>query len=311
MAEKELKEFQADGENSSIADPIAKDAGSRKADVFKSANPKADSVEDLEGQNKGEKLIGSQKSVSQAPARKADKRTVKESVDEIFEGEEFSEEFKAKIGAIFEAALIERVAEEAAEIEEAFNEKLDEEIAALNEGIEEYLDYVVEQWLEENEVGIESATKVAMAESFMDDLKGLFEAHNVILPEGGLDIVEGLEARIAELETDLNESEAKSIELTKQLSEATEAEIVAEISEGLTETQKDRLTSLAENIEYANVDEFRTKITTIKESFVAKKTVGAEETLNEEFEGDVTEAAAKVDPTMASYLSAVSRTLKK
>jgi hypothetical protein len=306
-----LNEFQADGEASSIADPIETGANDRKADLKKKADPVADKVADLLGINKGEKLLDSGKTQKQAPARLADNRSVKEHTDELFDGEDFSEEFKAKVAAVFEAALIERVNELKEAIEAESAEKLKEEITAVVEQVDAYLDYAVEEWLNENEVAIETNTKVAVAESFMEGLKGLFEEHNVVLPEGGIDVLEGLEARIAELEQSLNESEAKNIELADAINEAKATDVVAEVSEGLTVTQKDRLATLAESIEYSSDEEYRTKLVAIKEGLVAKKKVDGEQALNEEFTGEAVKEEPKLDPNMASYLAAVTRSLKK
>lgn len=310
MAKEELKEFKADGEDSSIADPIATGSNDRKADLKKKANPNADSVVDLLGINKGESLLDSGKKMSQTPARLADKRTVKEHVDELFGDLDLSEEFKTKAATIFEAIVIERVEEFHEAIEAEYSEKLDEEIKKITEQVDLYLDDIVESWLEENEVAIETNTNVAMAESFMDGLKSLFEAHNVVLPENGVDVIEELENEIAALEDRLNESEKSNLSLKSALAENTKSAIVSEIAEGLTSTQKDRLQNLAENIDYSSSDEFRSKIATLKESFVSKKTVKGELALNEEFDGVVTDTKI-VDPEMSAYLSAVSRTLKK
>jgi hypothetical protein len=311
MANKELKEFKADGEDSSIADPIATGANDRKADLKKKANPTADSVVDLIGINKGESLLDSGKTMSQAPARLADKRTVKEHTDELFNEEDLTEEFKTKVAAVFEAALIERVEELREGLEAEYATKLEEEVASISEQVDKYLDYVVEEWLNENEVAIETNTKVAVAESFMEGLKELFSTHNVVLPEEGLDVVEGLESKIAELEAALNESEAAKIELAKQIDESKASDVVAEVSEGLTETQKDRLANLAESLEYSNDDEFRTKLVAIKEGLISKKKVEGEQALNEEFVAETVETSSKIDPMMAKYVDALSRTLKK
>lgn len=308
---KDLLEFKADGENSEIADPVNVSAKTRKADVFKSENPTADSVKDLLGINKGEKLIGGQKAMSQAAARRADNRSIKESVDELFEGTDFTEEFRTKAAAIFEAAVIERVTEVEEIMNEEFEAKLDEVTEALADKMDSYLNYIAETWLEENEVALVAESKVAQAEEFMDALKSLFVEHNVTISEEEVDVVAELENEIEALRDALNVVEAEKLELTAVLEQAALEDIVDEISEGLTESQKDKLLTLSESIEFETADEFRSKMEIIKESFKGTKTANAEEVLNEEYNGDDSVKPVAVDPAMASYLAAVSKTNRK
>lgn len=326
MAKEELKEFKADHENSAVADPI--DTGdthaNRKADKKNNGQAKADSVVDLIGINKGGKLIpdGGKVDVSQTPPRKADNRSekegmksVKENIDELFDGSELSEEFKEKASVIFEAIVGERIAKEKEALEEEYKSAFELVKEELDKKIDAYLDYVVEEFLSENEVAIETNVKVAVAENFMEGFKNLFLESNVVIPSEGLDIVENLEAKIAELEKNLNESEAKNVELNKVISEAetskSVAEIVSEASEGLTESQKDRLSTLVEGIQYENTDELKNKINVLKETLVAKKVVKGEELLNEEFEAPGKPKNANIDDRMQSYMAATSRIVKK
>lgn len=320
----ELKEFKADHENSAVAEPVATGDThkNRKADKAKNGQLTADSVVDLIGINKGGKLIPDDGKVAngEAPARLADNRSqkepmkgVKESIDELFDGSELSEEFKEKAAVIFEAVVVEKLAEAKEALEEDYKAQFEIVKEALAEKIGSYLDYMAEEFLSENEVAIETNAKVAVAESFMEGFKNLFIESNVAIPES-IDVVEGLEAKIAELTKSLNESEAKNIELSKVISEAetskSVAEIVNEASEGLTESQKDRLSTLVEGIQYTSADELKSKIDIIKESIVAKKEVKGEELLNEEFNAPKDETPV-VDARMQSYLAATSRILKK
>lgn len=309
-----ILEFKADGEDSETADPVVGKGGTakkRKADMFKSANnDSAETVPDLAG-IKGGNLLDTG-SIKKAAPRLADNKSVKEHTDELFAGDEsISEEFKVKAAAIFEAAVAERVEAETAIIAEEFEKLLAEEIKSLEEKMDEYLDYVVESFLEENQIAIETSTKVAVAESFMKSLKDLFEEHNIHVDDTEIDVVESMEKQITELETALNEAVAKNIEFENLVEEATLDEVVNEISEGLTETQKERLVNLSEKISYSDVDEFKVKVQTIKESMIVKKKDKSEEFLNEEFDGDVNnEDAVKLDDVMAGYVAAASKLSK-
>jgi hypothetical protein len=311
LENKELVEFKADGEDSSVMDPTNVSAKKRKADVFQSENPTADSVKDLLGINRGEKLIGSQKAMAQAAARKADNRSMKESVDALFEGSELSEEFKTKATTMFEAAVIERVSEIEDLMNEEFEAKLEEVAEALANKMDSYLNYVAEQWLEENQVALVSEQKVARADAFMEALSDLFAEHSIKISDEEIDVVETLENEIVELKNKLNVIESEKIELANKIQESKIENVIDEISEGLTETQKDKLLTLAENIEFDSVDEFKSKIEIIKESFIGTKTSDAEEVLNEEYTGEDSVITPVLDPAMQSYLAAVSRTFRK
>lgn len=309
-------EFKADVEDSETADPVAAAGGSakkRKADMFKSANNgSAETVPDL-ANIKGGKLLDV--STKKAPARLADKSTgtgMKEHTEELFSGDEsITEEFKVKAAAIFEAAVIERVAEETTRLEEEYEQRLSEEIASLEEKMDEYLDYVVENFLEENKIALESAAKVAVAESFMGSLKSLFEEHNITISDEEIDVVEELEARIAELEKDLNESVEMNIEFENLVEEASREEYMEELSEGLTDTQKERLSLLSEKISYSDMNEYKTKVKTIKENMIVKKVSKTEDDLNEEFKGDDDDQnVQQIDGVMASYVNATSKIFK-
>lgn len=307
-----IVEFKADGEDSETVEPTGTSAKKRKADVFKSNNQdSADKVADLEGQISSTKLLDSGKAGKQASPRLADKRTgtVKE---ELFAGDEtISEEFKTKATAIFEATLAEREEEIRASFEEEFEARLAEEVEILENKMDEYLDYVVENWLSENEVAIESSAKVAVAESFMTGLKSLFEEHNIDVEDAELSVMEEMQSKIEELEDDLNEAVAQIIEFESLISEATKEEVIDELSEGLTDTQKERLSLLSEKISFNDMEEFKSKISTIKESMIVKKKTGkAEDFLNEEFDGNTEVITEKLDDAMAGYVSAASKIFK-
>ncbi len=310
-----MLEFKADVEDSSTADPVVGAGGAakkRKADMFKSNNQStADTVPDLAGIKDGNLLDVSTK---QTAPRLADKRTgtgVKEHTDNLFGSDEsLSEEFKVKAAAVFEAAVIEKVEEETSRLQEEFDARLQEEISILEEKMDEYLDYVVENFLEENKIAIESSAKVAVAESFMESLKGLFEEHNINIDDTEIDVVEELEKRIAELESDLNESVEKNIEFENMVEEVSREDYLETISEGLSDTQKERLTNLSEKISYSDITEFQTKVQSIKENMIVKKKSNLEDQLNEEFNSENANVEPQIDDVMASYVNATSKIFK-
>ena len=330
----ELDEFKASGENSEIADPVTKGSNKRPADKtvgFKAPNPGGADVKSG-SESKGEDLITS-KGGSQAPARKADKRVaasgkeapkvatpgqgagVKEDIDAIF-GEDLSEDLREKAETVFEAAVNARVAEINDQYSEAFNVQIDEAKEQLKEDmtgkLDEYINYLSEQWLEENQVAIESSLKVEVAESFMSGLKGLIEAHNVILPEDEqADVLSALETRVEELEGKLEEETSEKINLSNELAESQTQNIFAEAVKGLAETQIEKLRALSEGLDYENVEDFSNKLNTLKESYLETKQAKPSDVSDESPVDIAEETEAKPLGEMAKYADAITRTVRK
>jgi len=235
-----------------------------------------------------------------------------EAVDALFEGEELSEEFKEKAKTIFEAALNEKLKFEIAILEQAYAESLEEEVAeiqeALNENVDGYLNYVVEQWVTDNEVAIESGLRSELTEDFISGLKALFEEHYIDIPEDKVSVVEGLQEQVDELEAKLNEEIDRNVELTKVINESKAYEIVAEACEGLTDTQAAKLKSLAENVDFTDDASFARKVATLKESYfsteVKNDNVLTEEVLEEE-------ATENLDGRMGAYVKSLGKTQPK
>lgn len=205
---------------------------------------------------------------SPAMAKKVD---MKEHVAALLEGEALSEEFRAKAEVIFESAVTARVQEETALLEEAYANALGEEVANMQatiaEQVDDYLNYVVEQWIEKNEVAIETALRSELTEDFINGLRNLFAEHYIDIPESKVDILEQLGARVESLETQLNEEIENGIALKKMLSESKQQSIVNEACEGLTKTQTERLMALVEHVEFTTEEEYTSKIKTLKESY--------------------------------------------
>jgi len=261
--------------------------------------------------------------VDKSAANKASiaaKGAMKEDVEELFATDDLSEEFREKASTLFEAAVNARVGLEAARLEEEFEAKLEEAAVAIEEElaskIDTYMDYVAEQWFEENQIAIESSMKVEAADKFIDGVKALFAEHMVEIPEETVDMVESLEARVAELEGQLNEEINEKIELTKLVEEAEKEAIFDEVAEGLAATQVEKLRTLAEGLEYSDADAYRRKVELVKENYFTEKKATAsslvvEETAAGSLEELTEETSVVVEAGMQKYVSAIGRTTKK
>ena len=243
---------------------------------------------------------------------------VSEDVSALLEGEELSEEFQEKARTIFEAALRSKVEEikegMVAAYDEAYEERLTEEVAeiktALTERVDSYLEYVAEEWVTENRLAIESGLKAEMTESFLSGMKSLFEEHYVSIPEEKYDVLESMVEKLDEMETKLNEQIEKNITLNSRLSESVADGIFDEVAEGLALSQKEKLASLAESVEFESAKTYREKLEMLKESyFSAKKAPKAQtENLSEEVDIDATGHAPDY---MNSYLRTLGAVSKK
>lgn len=239
--------------------------------------------------------------------------SVKEDIDALMNGEELSEEFRAKATTIYEAAVMTRVNAEVARIEEEFNTKLQEATEQVKEGLVEqvdgYLDYVVEQWIAQNEIALERGMKSEILEGFIGGLKGLFEEHYIDIPEERLDVLGEMESKIEELEAKLNEQLAANVEMNKTIAEQKRSDIVKTVSEGLTDTETEKFNNLVEELSYEDAESFETKVKTIRENyFTTKVTSGVKSVVTDAPVENLTEEVSKkVDPTMSAYLSALNK----
>ena len=242
-------------------------------------------------------------------------KAVQEDLAALFDGSELSEDFREKATVIFEAAINEKVSGVVSSLEEQYEAKLVEEVAAIEEAlvekIDSYLDYVVEQWVEENKLAIESGIKAEVVESFMEGLKGLFAEHYVDAPQEKLDVLAQTAAEVEELKAKLSASINENIELSKKLTAAEAEKAFTEVSEGLAATQVEKFRTLAEGLESADVASYKKKLGMIKESYFAAKKVesSAQQQLNEEVAPAPAEKA--VDPVMQKYATAISRSVQK
>ena len=276
--------------------------GAKAADPMKKmAKEEAETSEEVvaEDQTTEEEVVSEEETTQE-------EYNVEEDVNALLGGEELSEEFREKAKVIFEAALNSKVKEIQEALEVQYAEKLAEEKEGLKdtltERVDAYLEYVCEEWMKENELAVEAGLKTEMTESFLEGMKGLFEEHYVTIPEDKYDVLESMVEKLDEMETKLNEQIDKNIDLNKRLAESTADSILDQISEGLAVTQKEKLASLAESVEFESEAEYREKLETLKESYFSKSSpapkVAQQQTLSEGV--DTTEAP--VSGTMDAYL---------
>lgn len=235
--------------------------------------------------------------------------SLKEQLSAIF-GDDLSEDFRTKATAIFEAAVIARVNEEmekvTAKLEEQSQAKLEEMTEGLIDKVDSFMNYVVEQWMEENQLAVESGLRTEIAEDFMAGLKTLFQEHYIEVPEEKVDVVEELQSTSEQLEEKLNETLSKNIELTEELSNLKKAIVLSEMSSDLADTEAEKLQKLVEGVNFDNDDLFREKVKVIKENYFpkAQKTSPEEQLLTEEAPIQASNDA------MSKYVQALSRAIK-
>ena len=234
-----------------------------------------------------------------------------EDVNALVAGEELSEEFQEKAKTIFEAVVTQKVNEEVKALQEAFEGTLTEEIekvkTELAEKVDDYISYAAKQWLEENTLAVEHGVKTEMAESFFNGLKKLFVEQNFTVPEEKFNLLDGMAEELNDMETKLNEQIDTNVSLNKRIGEFVKMEIVNECATGLAETQKEKLVSLAEGVEFETEADFKTKVETIKESYFTRKAEVVAETTEPTEEGSAPLVEETSSGSMGKYVDALSR----
>ena len=234
---------------------------------------------------------------------------IEEDVNALLQGEELSEEFQEKARTIFETAINAKVAEVKEALEARYSEVLAEEVEdikkELNERVDSYLEYVAEEWYTENQLAVEAGLKSEMTESFLTGMKSLFEEHYVTIPEEKYDVLESMVEKLDDMETKLNEQIEKNVSLNKRLAESVADGIVDQVSEGLAKTQKEKLASLAESVEFESENQYREKLETLKESYFPSKGVSPSAKKENLSEG-VDSSPETVNGSMAAYLKTLS-----
>jgi hypothetical protein len=231
---------------------------------------------------------------------------IEEDVNALLGGEDLSEDFKNKAKTIFEAAINAKVAGIKEELEAQYEEKLAEEIEAAKESLAErvdsYLEYVADEWFEENALAVETGLKADMTESFLEGMKSLFEEHYVSIPEDKYDVLESMVEKLDDMETKLNEQIEKNISLNGRLAESVAGGVLDQVSEGLAQTQKEKLASLSESVEFESEDQYREKLETLKESYFASKKESSSAKTETLSEGVDHAGSESYSDSMAAYM---------
>ena len=239
--------------------------------------------------------------------------SIEEDVDALLAGEELSEEFRDKAKLIFEAAINSKISEIYESLESHYENQLVEQVEEIKlelaERVDAYLEYVADEWLQENALVVEQGLKTEMTESFLEGMKGLFEDHYVSIPEDKYDVIESMVDKLDEMETKLNEQIERNIALNQRLAESVADVILSDVSEGLATSQKDKLASLSESVEFESETDYREKLATLREAYFPRNAgtqKGYSEVINEE-----ANYSQPVSGVMESYLQTLSRVSKK
>ena len=295
-----------------VADVITKNAA--KADPMPTGNATPGTLsqgDDVEIEDSQEVVSEDQSEETTEETSVDESINIEDDVNALLGGEELSEEFKEKAKTIFEAALNSKIKEIQDTLEIQYEQKLNEEKeelkVSLQERVDSYLEYVAEEWMTENQLAVEHGLKTEMTESFLSGMKGLFEEHYVTIPEDKYDVLESMVEKLDDMETKLNEQIDKNIGLNKRLGESVASGILESVSDGLAATQKEKLASLAESVEFESEEKYREKLGVLKESYFARTTnesakeVAKAQTLSE----GVDSTTAPVSSGMDAYLSAL------
>jgi len=268
---------------------------------------------------KGDKNVKDEPAAQGVPAKAPQQESVdidadfSDDLDALVESEAtLSEGFKEKAAVIFEAAIKSKLSEEVDRLEAEYQAELQEEITRtkedLVEKVDSYLNYVVEQWMEENKLAIQSGLRTEIAENFMGSLKDLFVESYIEVPESKVDLVDELATANEELEEQANAAQAKAMELAEQLEGYKRAAIIAEASKGLADTQAEKLAKLCEDVDFGNEETFASKVATIKESYFSKKST---QTVTEEIDDTDEPEVIEENSSMATYINALRKTSQK
>jgi hypothetical protein len=282
---------------------------SEKEDEGSEDDTKEDSKED-------KKKKSSKEDDSEDEDEMKEEYDIEEDVNALLSGEELSEEFQEKARTIFETAIRSKVAEIKEELQETYENALVEEIEVIKQGLVErvdaYLEYVADEWVAENALAIEAGLKTEMTESFLQGMKGLFEDHYVSIPEEKYNVIESMVEKLDEMESKLNEQIEKNIALNNRLAESVADVIFADVAEGLALSQKDKLASLAENVEFDSEANYREKLVTLRESYFPINSTSTQKEVTENLSEEVDYSnASQISGVMERYLSVLSRTTNK
>ena len=273
------------------------------------------SEEKSELHNKVEEAIASNEEEVIEEEEETIEVNVDDDINALIAGQELSEEFQEKARMIFETAINSKVAVIREEMEKKYEEALQEGLEAskieLTERVDSYLEYVAGEWLEENSLAVEQGLKAEMSESFLTGMKSLFEEHYVSIPDDKYDVLESMVNKLDDMEEKLNEQIDKNVGLTKRLAESKSDGILSDVSEGLAVTQKDKLASLAESVEFESESDYREKLVTLRNSYFPTRQVASTPSDDSEMLSEESNTPVQTTGTMDNYLSTLQRITKK
>jgi len=325
--------YKPDDDSAKLKDPAAtlaqvKDIVNAKAAKAEEAEPEGDVIEEepkseatdevvAEEETSEEEVVAEQETSEEEVIEEEETYDVQDDVKALLEGEELSEDFQKKATTIFETAIKSKVAAIKEELQESYAvalvEELDEIKKGLTERVDSYLEYVCDEWFQENALQVETGLKSEMTESFLEGMKSLFEEHYVTVPEEKYDVLNSMVDKLDEMEGKLNEQIDRNVALNRRLAESNADGVFATVSEGLADTQKEKLATLAENVEFESETDYREKLVTLKESYFPSKTSAPKSTsenLSEEVSTDEV-ISEETTPRMQAYLNVLSRAAKK
>ena len=325
--------YRPDDDSAKLKDPAAtlaqvKDIVNAKAGKAESVEPEGDVIEEEPGivttdevvaeeETSEEEVVAEEETTEEEVIEEEETIDIEADVQALLEGEELSEDFQNKARTIFEGAIRSKVATIKEDLQEAYAtalvEELDEIKKGLTERVDSYLEYVCDEWFQENALQVESGLKTEMTESFLEGMKGLFEEHYVSIPEEKYDVLNSMVDKLDEMENKLNEQIDRNVALNRRLAESSADGIFSSVAEGLADTQKEKLATLAENVEFESEADYREKLDTLKESYFPSKTSAPKNTSENLSEEVSTDEVIQEDtsPRMQAYLDVLSRAVKK
>ena len=319
--------YRADDDSAKLAEPRVKtvhdivNRGAKPAEPMKAMKEEAEDEEDAEVvEAEAETEVEAEGESEEAAEEVVEEETeeeydIEEDVNALLAGEELSEEFQEKARTIFEAAIKAKVATVKEEMQAAYEAAIVEEIeeikVSLTERVDAYLEYVADEWIKENQLAVEHGLKTEMTESFLTGMKSLFEDHYVTIPEDRYDVIESMVDKLDEMEEKLNEQIQRNVALNRRLAESVADVIFAEVAEGLALSQKDKLASLAENVEFDGEESYREKLVTLRESYFPTRTAGTQRNASENLSEETNLNIQSVSGTMGAYLQTLQRVSKK
>ena len=325
--------YKPDDDSAKLKDPAAtlaqvKDIVNAKAAKAEEVEPEGDVIEEeptaeatdevvAEEETSEEEVVAEQETSEEEVIEEEETYDVQDDVKALLEGEELSEDFQKKATTIFETAIKSKVAAIKEELQESYAtalvEELDEIKKGLTERVDSYLEYVCDEWFQENALQVETGLKSEMTESFLEGMKGLFEEHYVTVPEEKYDVLNSMVDKLDEMEGKLNEQIDRNVALNRRLAESNADGVFATVAEGLADTQKEKLATLAENVEFESETDYREKLETLKESYFPSKASAPKNTSENLSEEVSTEEviSEEATPRMQAYLNVLSRAVKK